>query len=80
MGLRLPASERSEAPGRRARRAGTRRQDPSPSHILFAHLKDWLRATFHGVSKKHMPHNLDELSYRLNQRWNERARFGSILG
>jgi transposase-like protein len=49
------------------------------SHVLFSNLKSWLRGTFHGVSKKHMPRYLDEFSYRLNQRWDERALFGSIL-
>jgi transposase-like protein len=49
------------------------------SHVLFSNLKSWLRGTFHGVSKKHMPHYLDEFSYRLNQRWDELALFGSIL-
>ena len=49
------------------------------SHVLFSNLKSWLRGTFHGVSKKHMPRYLDEFTYRLNQRWDELAVFGSIL-
>jgi transposase-like protein len=49
------------------------------SHVLFSNLKSWLRGTFHGVSKKHMPRYLDEFTYRLNQRWDEIALFGSIL-
>lgn len=49
------------------------------SHILFTNLKAWIRGTFHGVSKKHMPRYLDEFTYRLNQRWDELALFGSIL-
>jgi transposase-like protein len=49
------------------------------SHLLFSNLKSWLRGTFHGVSKKHMPRYLDEFTYRLNQRWDELALFGSIL-
>lgn len=50
------------------------------SHVLFSNLKSWLRGTFHGVSQKHMRRYLDEFSYRLNQRWDEYALFGSILG
>lgn len=49
------------------------------SHVLFSNLKSWLRGTFHGVSKKHMPRYLDEFTYRLNQRWDELALFGSVL-
>ena len=49
------------------------------SHVLFSNLKSWLRGTFHGVSKKHMPRYLDEFTYRLNQRWDELHLFGSIV-
>lgn len=49
------------------------------SHLVFSNLKSWLRGTFHGVSKKHMPRYLDEFSYRLNQRWDELVLFGAVL-
>jgi transposase-like protein len=50
------------------------------SHVLFSNLKSWLRGTFHGVSKKHMPRYLDEFTFRLNRRWDELALFLAIVG
>jgi len=49
-------------------------------HVVFTNLKAWLRGTFHGVSKKHMPRYLDEFAYRFNRRWREEELFGFVLG
>jgi hypothetical protein len=48
-------------------------------HVVFTNLKAWLRGTFHGVSKKHMPRYLDEFTYRFNRRWREEEMFGFVL-
>ena len=48
-------------------------------HLLFTNLKAWIRGTFHGVSKKHMPRYLDEFVYRFNRRWRDGELFGFIL-
>ena len=48
-------------------------------HRVFGNLKTWLRGTFHGVSQKHLPHYLDEFSYRFDRRWREGELFGFIL-
>jgi hypothetical protein len=48
-------------------------------HILFTNLKAWIRGTFHGVSKKHMPRYLDEFVYRFNRRWRDDELFGFVL-
>lgn len=49
------------------------------AHILFGNLKAWIRGTFHGVSKKHMPGYLDEFVYRFNRRGRDGELFGFIL-
>jgi transposase-like protein len=41
------------------------------SHAVFSNLKSWLRGTFHGVSRKHLPHYLDEFAFRFNHRARE---------
>jgi hypothetical protein len=48
-------------------------------HRVFGNLKTWLRGTFHGVSRKHMPAYLDEFSYRFDRRWREEELFGFVL-
>jgi transposase-like protein len=49
------------------------------SHTVASNLKTWLRGTFHGVSKKHLPLYLNEFSYRFNRRWREAELFGFVL-
>ena len=49
------------------------------AHILFGNLKAWIRGTFHGVSKKHMPRYLDEFVYRFNRRWPDADLFRFVL-
>ena len=49
------------------------------SHIVFSNLKGWLRGTFHGVSRKHLPRYLQEFVYRTNRRWLEHDLFFYIL-
>jgi len=50
------------------------------SHAVFSNLKSWLRGTFHGVSRKHLPRYLDEFVYRFNERWREKELFDRVLG
>lgn len=38
------------------------------SHMVFSHLKAWLRGTHRGVSRKHLPRYLDEFAFRFNHR------------
>lgn len=38
------------------------------SHMVFSHLKAWLRGTHRGVSRKHLPRYLDEFTFRFNHR------------
>ncbi len=49
------------------------------SHILFSNFKGWLRGTFHGVSRKHLPRYLQEFVYRTNRRWLEHDLFFYVL-
>jgi ribosomal protein L37AE/L43A/transposase-like protein len=49
------------------------------AHTVFGNLKTWLRATFHGVSPKHLQRYLDEFSYRLDRRWRQGELFGFVL-
>ena len=49
------------------------------AHTVFGNLKTWLRATFHGVSPKHLQRYLDEFTYRLDRRWREGELFGFVL-
>lgn len=49
------------------------------AHLLFGNLKAWIRGTFHGVSKKHMPRYLDEFVYRFNRRGRDRELFRFVL-
>lgn len=48
-------------------------------HRVFGNLKTWLRGTFHGVSRKHMPGYLAEFTYRFDRRWREEELFGFVL-
>jgi transposase-like protein/ribosomal protein L37AE/L43A len=48
-------------------------------HLVASNLKTWLRGTFHGVSKKHLPRYLDEFSYRFDHRWREGDLFLFVL-
>lgn len=49
------------------------------SHIVFSNFKGWLRGTFHGVSRKHLPRYLQEFVYRTNRRWLEHDLFFYVL-
>ena len=49
------------------------------SHTVFSNLKGWLRGTFHGVSRKHLPRYLQEYVYRTNRRWLEHDLFFYVL-
>ena len=49
-------------------------------HRVFSNLKTWLNGTHHGVSKKHLPHYLDEFVFRFNRRRTPMAAFQSLLG
>ena len=48
-------------------------------HIVFGNLKNWLRGTFHGVSRKHLQRYLEEFVYRFDRRWRETETFGFVL-
>lgn len=48
-------------------------------HSVFGNLKTWLRGTFHGVSRKHLPGYLAEFTYRFDRRWREEELFGFVL-
>lgn len=48
-------------------------------HILFSNVKSALRATFHGVSAKHLQRYLDEFTYRFNRRFSEPQIFDHLL-
>ena len=50
------------------------------AHTVFSNLKSWLRGTYHGVSKKHLPRYLQEFVYRFNRRWQELDLFVLVLG
>jgi transposase-like protein len=49
-------------------------------HRVFSNLKTWLNGTHHGVSKKYLPHYLDEFVFRFNRRRSPMAAFQSLLG
>ena len=49
------------------------------SHTVFGNLKGWLRGTFHGVSRKHLPRYLQEFVYRFNRRGLEHDLFFYVL-
>lgn len=63
---------------------GTRRDTASVSfprvHRVFSNLKTWLAGTHHGVSRKHLPHYLNEFVFRFNRRKTPMAAFQSLLG
>ena len=63
---------------------GTRRDTASASfprvHRVFSNLKTWLAGTHHGVSRKHLPHYLNEFVFRFNRRKTPMAAFQSLLG
>lgn len=48
-------------------------------HIMISNIKNSIKATFHGVSKKHLQRYLDEFSYRFNRRFNEKQLFDRLL-
>jgi len=48
-------------------------------HRVFGNLKNWIRGTFHGVSRKHMQCYLDEFVYRFDRRWREVEVFEFVL-
>jgi len=49
-------------------------------HRIFMHLKTWLWGTHRGVSRKHLPHYLNEFVFRYNRRRTPMAAFQSLLG
>ena len=49
------------------------------SHAVFYHLKAWLRGTFRGVSRRHLPAYLNEFSYRFSHRHQDPGIAGLIL-
>jgi transposase-like protein len=49
-------------------------------HRVFSHLKTWLLGTHRGVSRRHLPHYLDEFVFRFNRRRTPMAAFQSLLG
>ena len=49
-------------------------------HRVFTHLKTWLWGTHRGVSRKHLPHYLNEFVFRFNRRRTPMAAFQSLLG
>jgi len=49
-------------------------------HRVFTHLKTWVWGTHRGVSRKHLPHYLDEFVFRFNRRRTPMAAFQSLLG
>ncbi len=49
-------------------------------HRVFTHLKTWLWGTHRGVSRKHLPHYLNEVVFRVNRRRTPMAAFQSLLG
>ena len=76
----LPFSTQGIRHDRRVEAHRTRASEILPwVHVVFTNLKAWLRGTFHGVSKKHMPRYLDEFVYRFNRRWREDELFRFVL-
>jgi transposase-like protein len=49
-------------------------------HRIFTHLKTWVWGTHRGVSRKHLPHYLNEFVFRFNRRRTPMAAFQSLLG
>lgn len=49
------------------------------AHILVGNVKNAIRATFHGVSAKHLQRYLSEYSYRFNRRYFEPQLFDRLL-
>ena len=49
-------------------------------HRVFTHLKTWLWGTHRDVSRKHLPHYLDEFVFRFNRRRTPMAALQSLLG
>ncbi len=48
-------------------------------HTIVANAKNAIRATFHGVSSKHLQRYLDEFNYRFNRRFWEPQLFDRLL-
>lgn len=48
-------------------------------HTVIANAKNAIRATFHGVSAKHLQRYLDEFNYRFNRRFWEPQMFDRLL-
>jgi transposase-like protein len=49
-------------------------------HRVFSNLKTWLKGTHHGVGRKHLPHYLNEFTFRFNRRHTPMAAFQTLLG
>ena len=50
------------------------------SHMVFSHLKAWLRGTHRGVSRKHLSHYLNEFSFRFNHRARDETLADLVIG
>lgn len=49
-------------------------------HLVFSHLKTWLRGIHHGVSPQHLQAYLNEFTFRFNRRFYPFNAFRSLLG
>jgi len=49
-------------------------------HLVFSHLKTWLRGIHHGVSPQHLQAYLNEFTFRFNRRFYPCNAFRSLLG
>ena len=47
---------------------------------FFSHLKRSMKGTFKAISKQHLQSYLDAFVFHYNNRHNDRARFGVLLG
>ena len=48
-------------------------------HIILSNIKNSIKSTFHGVSKKHLQRYPDEFSYKFNRCFNEKQLFDRLL-
>jgi hypothetical protein len=49
-------------------------------HRIFSNLKLWALGVYHGLRRKHLQSDLDELVFRFNRRRTRHAAFRSLLG
>lgn len=48
--------------------------------VFFAHVKRSMRGTYKSISKKHLQSYLDAFVFHYNNRYNDKERFGTLLG